>query len=75
MVDRVLDARGLKCPLPILKASKELAGMRTGEVLEVQSSDPVSALDFAAFCAKHGHELSERREQAGVFYIVLIKGG
>ena len=52
-----LDTRGLNCPLPILKAKKALADMRSGEVLKVVATDPGSVKDFQAFCKQTGNEL------------------
>ena len=55
-----LDARGLNCPLPILKAKKALADMRSGEVLKVVATDPGSMRDFQAFARQTGNELVEQ---------------
>ena len=56
----VLDATGMVCPLPVLKARKMLQSMSPGEVLEVTATDPAAARDFAAFCNASGHRLIER---------------
>ncbi len=61
----VLDATGLVCPLPVLKARKLLKAMEVGEVLEVTATDPAAALDFAAFCGASGHQLIEQNESEG----------
>jgi len=55
-----LDTRGLNCPLPILKAKKALADMRSGEVLKVVATDPGSIRDFQAFARQTGNELVEQ---------------
>ena len=55
-----LDTRGLNCPLPILKAKKALADMRSGEVLKVLATDPGSLRDFQAFARQTGNELVEQ---------------
>ena len=55
-----LDARGLNCPLPILKAKKALADMLSGEVLKVVATDPGSVRDFQAFARQTGNELLEQ---------------
>jgi len=55
-----LDARGMNCPLPILKAKKALADMRSGEVLKVLATDPGSMRDFQAFARQTGNELVEQ---------------
>ena len=54
--DREVDARGLICPLPVLRARKVLLGMQPGEVLRVLATDPMAALDLPHFCAEVGHE-------------------
>ena len=55
-----LDTRGLNCPLPILKAKKALADMRSGEVLKIVATDPGSMRDFQAFARQTGNELLEQ---------------
>ena len=67
MADQTLDAKGLNCPLPIIKAKKALKGMSPGEVLAIESTDPGSVADFAAFCRQTGNELVSS-EQAGDIY-------
>jgi len=52
-----LDARGLNCPLPILKAKKALAEMTSGQILRVMATDPGSVRDFQAFARQTGNEL------------------
>jgi tRNA 2-thiouridine synthesizing protein A len=59
-----LDARGLKCPLPILKAKKALADMGSGDVLRIQATDPGSVRDFNAFARQTGNELLGHEENA-----------
>jgi tRNA 2-thiouridine synthesizing protein A len=75
MADQVLDAKGLNCPLPILKAKKALKSMGTGTTLEVQSTDPGSVADFAAFCRTTGNELVEQNEDSGVWTYLIRKTG
>ena len=58
MPDQQLDARGLKCPLPVLKARKRLGAMTSGEVLVVAATDPAAPADFEAFCEATGHRLA-----------------
>ena len=72
MADQVLDAKGLNCPLPILKAKKALKDVPAGGTLEVQSTDPGSVADFEAFCRTTGNELMESKTEDGV-YVFLIK--
>lgn len=59
--DAVLDARDLKCPLPVLRARKALKGMAPGQVLRVDASDPDSLADFRSFCAVGAADLVEQR--------------
>lgn len=60
--DQYLDAKGLNCPLPVLKAKLALARMRPGEVLLVEATDPHATIDFKAYCARSGHEIIELAE-------------
>ena len=53
----LLDARGLKCPLPVLKARKRLQALASGEILDVLADDPAAVVDFPHFCAEAGHDL------------------
>ena len=55
--DQYLDARGLNCPLPVLKTKLALTTMQPGEILLVQATDPHSVVDFKAYCARTGHEI------------------
>lgn len=64
---RELDARGLNCPLPILKTKKALAEMASGEVLRVQATDPGSVRDFQAFAKQTGNELVSQSQDDIVF--------
>jgi tRNA 2-thiouridine synthesizing protein A len=66
-----LDARGLNCPLPILKAKKALATMHSGEMLRVVATDPGSMRDFQAFARQTGNELVEQSNVADEFIHVL----
>ena len=70
--DKELDARGLNCPLPILKAKKALADMTSGEVLRVVSTDAGSVRDFQAFAKQTGNELLEQ-ETVGAEHFTLLK--
>lgn len=75
MADQVLDAKGLNCPLPILKAKKALKSMDGGKTLEILSTDPGSVADFAAFCRTTGNELVEQNEEGGVWTYLIRKSG
>ena len=69
--DKEVDARGLNCPLPILRAKKGLAEMKAGEVLRVVATDPGSVKDFAAFAKQTGNELlgSGERDKEFEFFL------
>jgi tRNA 2-thiouridine synthesizing protein A len=67
-----LDARGLNCPLPILKAKKALADMTSGETLKVIATDAGSVRDFQAFAKQTGNELVEQQAE-GTDYITVLK--
>lgn len=55
--DKELDARGLNCPLPILRTKKALTDMASGQVLKIMATDPGAVKDFQAFCKQTGHAL------------------
>jgi tRNA 2-thiouridine synthesizing protein A len=69
--DKELDARGLNCPLPILRARKALNELASGQVLRVVATDPGSTKDFEAFCRQTGNELLSQAagEKEFVFYM------
>ncbi|MGF1477315.1 MAG: sulfurtransferase TusA family protein [Geminicoccaceae bacterium] len=63
--DEVLDASGLSCPLPVLKAQKRLATMASGCVLQLISTDPAAVRDVTELCAARGHVLVKDQAEAG----------
>ena len=69
---RRLDLSGLLCPLPVLKAGKQLDAMASGEILEVIATDPMSVIDMPHFCSEQGHELIGQ-ETAGAHYTFRIR--
>ncbi|MEW6695278.1 MAG: sulfurtransferase TusA family protein [Pseudomonadota bacterium] len=71
-IDREVDARGLNCPLPILKAKKALAEMTSGQVLKVIATDAGSVRDFQAFAKQTGNELLHQ-ESNGNEHISILK--
>jgi tRNA 2-thiouridine synthesizing protein A len=75
MADQVLDAKGLNCPLPILRAKKALAGMPAGNTLEIVATDPGSIKDFEAFCRTTGNELVEQENDGKIFRFIIKKTG
>jgi len=70
-IDREVDAKGLNCPLPVLRTKKALNDMTSGQVLRVLATDPGSVRDFQAFCKQTGNELLQHGEDNGVFVFVL----
>lgn len=73
MADQTLDAKGLNCPLPILKAKKALKGMSSGQTLAIESTDPGSVADFAAFCNQTGNELLSSGSEGDVYQFEIKK--
>lgn len=71
--DKELDARGLNCPLPILRCKKALNDMASGTVLKVVSTDPGSVKDFAAFAKQTGNELLASSEAGGEYTFFIKK--
>lgn len=71
--DQELDASGLNCPLPILRAKKALAGLDVGQVLHIIATDPGSVKDFEAFARQTGNELMESKEEGGKFLFLIKK--
>jgi tRNA 2-thiouridine synthesizing protein A len=74
MADVIVDARGLSCPLPVLKARKALRELAPGETIEVLSTDPNSMTDFPGFCRSAGHDLLDAREEDNAFCFVIKRG-
>jgi tRNA 2-thiouridine synthesizing protein A len=75
MANHELDATGLTCPLPVLRARKALAGLAPGSLLEIRATDPATPKDFAAFCEATGHVLVDSSEANGIFRFLLRKAG
>ncbi|MEZ5926693.1 MAG: sulfurtransferase TusA family protein [Hyphomicrobiaceae bacterium] len=71
MADKTLDAKGLNCPLPILKAKKALNELAKDATLEILATDPGSVADFEAFCRTTGNTLVEQSESGGVFRFLI----
>jgi tRNA 2-thiouridine synthesizing protein A len=69
--DKELDARGLNCPLPILRAKKSLTDMQSGQVLKIVATDPGSMKDFEAFAKQTGNQLlsSSQDDKEYTFYL------
>lgn len=73
-MDRMLDAKGLKCPLPVIKIRKALTEIAVGEVVTVLATDPASNIDIRHLCNITGHELVDATEEDGVLTFVIRKG-
>lgn len=75
MTITTLDATGLKCPLPVLRARKAMKNVAAGDILEVKATDPGALADFKSFCEATGDELVEAREADGIFHFRIRKAG
>jgi tRNA 2-thiouridine synthesizing protein A len=71
----ILDTKGLKCPLPVLKARKAMRDVPAGGVLRVLATDPGAVKDFEHFCKTTGHQLLAWRDEAGVLTLEIRKAG
>ncbi|MHA1222320.1 MAG: sulfurtransferase TusA family protein [Candidatus Heimdallarchaeaceae archaeon] len=70
-IAKTLDARGLNCPMPILKTKKAIQEIGIGEILEVLATDPGSVRDFQAWSKATGNEIVESEEKDGIFRYLL----
>lgn len=75
MADKILDASGLRCPMPLLKTKLELSAMKPGQELEVIATDAGSARDIPAFLKLSSHELLSTSESDGCYRFVIRCGG
>jgi tRNA 2-thiouridine synthesizing protein A len=73
MSDKLLDTKGLRCPLPVLRARKAMKDMDPGQVIEIHATDPGSVQDFHAFCETTGHALLDSRRDGEVFIFEIRK--
>ena len=71
----VLDATGLRCPIPVLRARKRLKAMAPGDRLEVLTDDPASPIDMRHFCATEGHDIVEAHETDAPYRFVIARAG
>lgn len=71
--DAELDARGLNCPLPILRAKKSINELTSGKILHVIATDPGSVKDFEAFCKQTGNQLVSSGQANGAFEFFIKK--
>ncbi len=73
-VDVELDTKGLRCPMPIMKAAKAIKEMKAGQVLRVQATDPGSRKDFEGWAKNGGHTILSVKEKDGVYTYTIMKG-
>ena len=69
-----LDLKGLKCPLPVLKAGKVMRSLGVGDLLELTTTDPLAVIDIPAFCNENGHQLIDAAEYETHHCFLLKKG-
>lgn len=75
MADPVhLDLRGLNCPLPVLKAGKALRSLSSGDILVVEATDPMAAIDIPHFCREQGHRLVAEEKAGPILRFTIAKG-
>ncbi|NSY71029.1 sulfurtransferase TusA family protein [Agrobacterium tumefaciens] len=72
--DIVFDLRGLKCPLPVLRSRKKLSGLQAGDVLVVETTDPLAVIDIAHMCNQDGHSLVETTTLTKGHRFRIVKG-
>ncbi|MBT2758456.1 sulfurtransferase TusA family protein [Mesobacillus foraminis] len=72
--NKVLDAKGLACPMPIIKTKKAMAGLESGQVLEIHATDKGVKNDLAAWAKSGGHELAKHEEESDVLKFWIKKG-
>jgi len=73
MADQQVDARGLNCPMPIVKTAQAVKALTSGQTLEILATDPGSVKDFAAWSKSTGNELVEQTVDGGVYRFVMRK--
>jgi tRNA 2-thiouridine synthesizing protein A len=73
LTNEIIDARGLKCPLPVLKMEKRLAGLSAGATLTVLATDPMAKIDIPLHCRQHGHQYVFTAE-GDVLRFDIVKG-
>jgi len=72
--DRDIDAVGLLCPLPVLRAARELRAMSAGETLRLRATDSAAVVDVPHFCAEGGHAFVSAEEHGGETHYFIVKG-
>ncbi len=74
MSSKTIDACGLICPLPVLKAQKALREMKSGESLDITTTDARAPDEFALFCREYGHKLESCRKEKDRWKITILRG-
>ena len=72
--DKTLDAKGLDCPMPLLKAKKALEALESGQILEILGTDEGSKVDLPCWCDRVGHTFLGVKEESGFFKFYIKKG-
>jgi tRNA 2-thiouridine synthesizing protein A len=70
----ILDCSGMRCPIPVLKASKEIRKMAAGDMIQIIATDGQAPKDFKDLCREMGHEYVDMQEMDGAYHITLKKG-
>ncbi|MGF1644970.1 MAG: sulfurtransferase TusA family protein [Thiotrichales bacterium] len=73
LTEQTLDARGLNCPLPVLRTKKSLSALQSGETLKVVATDPGAMKDIASFCNQTGNTLLSSQQHDGAFEFIIRK--
>lgn len=74
MSERVLDLRGLKCPLPVLKARKAMRELNDGDRLVLECTDPLTVIDVPHYANEANHHLAAQEQRGDVYIFTLVKG-
>jgi len=74
LTNNTVDARGLKCPLPVLKMEKRLAALEPGAQLIILATDPMARIDIPLYCRQHGHQCSVQGEADGTLRFDIVRG-
>ncbi|PKR88001.1 response regulator SirA [Pleomorphomonas diazotrophica] len=70
----LLDLKGLNCPLPVLRTGKALRALAAGDLLIVEATDPMAAIDIPHFCREQGHRLVEEKKEGAVLRFIIARG-
>lgn len=73
-VAATLDAKGLSCPMPLLRTKKEMGKINSGDILQIDGTDPGSRNDIPGWCERSGHEYLGEKEESGYFSFFVKKG-